>query len=1755
MLLCTLSSLLVLPPMLAKGEPPPSPVASSAGTRSRSIAEQTAQITMRILRTQARLADVQEALGASRTTLPSSGLLAGSLNVDELLAISEREVDALEKLLDSGRGHLPESGLATANGWSNAALLQVPVERRLFQDDSDRSAALLQLADALRQRKLWEGALSYYERLLPEPSPKAPAALTGAIECRLRLGDFRGAVELFDAARTPRPGPGESRTEPSIPPEAMYLAGTAAFRRTDLPPDKRDRKALEILREVGPPFDIPAAYYRGAIFVRSGDIDVAIPEFKACDALSARSPRQGAQQEMCRLALARIDGDRWPWDGERYWYGRVTPESPHHREALYEQAWDHERAGSARLALALVDQIVGENPESRLAWQIDVLRAEILSHLGRYPDAVEAFDRIRRRASAMRDQLDRALGAERGPAAYLEWFTVGSDRSDLPPTMPSLAMRRARDAGEVEKALDIWKDLETATLALASARASSDRLDAIVSRDAASPVPAATGTMASGLAALAERARALDDALAIEEAKWAGKPPGEHSDAWQKRLGAMRSLRLRIFHLRARANRDERMLAELRGSEGGRPAAEIVEEQKNFADVERVLNNLRAEAQTTLGLQIHQTFLGVRSELDRTILQSDRGIVEVALARTKDAESRVESLVFRRRFEASLPWREDRPEVLAVIENRGREAVAEDRRVREEAIAQLNDYVQRHEDDAFYTPQALSRLAELQVEGAEGAPSKGGARPGSPEGPKGCAAAVELHRRLAKGFPEYRQSDAVYFLAGYCLGEMGKPSEARQAYSDLVRKYPDSPHVPEAWVRIGDLGFEEGRPDSLRHAAEAYSKAAARRDHPLYEHAMYMLGWTQYRLDDLPRAVETLERLLDRELSARREFKEDLPSGAVNLLGSMLADPRWDGLARARAIFAGEGGHPYEAATYRRLADELFDQGRYVQAVDAYKLAIARAPWSPEAPRLQEHVILSWSREGRPQEEAAERAQLVAGYGESSEWSRRNQKAGVPPGEVRDLIEASLAQAAAALHAQARELARVGKREAAAAKFRGAAQAYAQILDGTPGVKGAEGLAVARAECTFGAGEYEAAARLFEGVRDTSGDPRFQREAARGAVRSREAEASRQQDAGMLQGPALPLPAPLRSLVSATDVLVARFPDDASAPVAAFRIGEVFHRYQDLTEARRRFEEVSVRWPGTEAARDAQGMDLAIRFQRAIDLLGQKRWSEAASIFQAIADEAPRHPLADKALYNAAFCQESDHHREAAAALYARVEADHPGSPHAPDALLRQAALAEAVFDFGKAAERYQALISRYPDSKQARDALHDRARSLEIVQRYEEAGLAFERYASLDPAPADAPATLLHAAEVFEKGAAWPRVVRTLQEFQRRYSRSGDAELLVVAILRAGRAEDALGHEAAAKAAFSRSVAEFDRRGLESRKNPAGAAAVAEARFRLAEPDLQRFDRTGLPSTSQSGALERALNARLAEMARLAGQYEKVKRYQSPDWSVAALYRQGYLSERFAHSLLEAPPPPEFRKAGQEAYIAEYKAQLAKFVLPYEAQADQAYAQAVRLAQEFRVESDWSRRAAGSLSQRRPEEFGHLAGAKGRFLPESPPRPEDEERAANSALARDDRDVSAMVRLANASLARGRIELATEILESAERIAPEDSRVWNAAGRADLARGARVQAEARWKRAVDLNPDDADALTNQGQLLVEAGDHAGAAAVLERAVRSAPGSAASWHDLGNAYDGLGRSDDARRARERAISLDASQASATEGSR
>jgi TolA-binding protein len=981
-----------------------------------------------------------------------------------------------------------------------------------------------------------------------------------------------------------------------------------------------------------------------------------------------------------------------------------------------------------------------------------------------------------------------------------------------------------------------------------------------------------------------------------------------------------------------------------------------------------------------------------------------------------------------------------------------------ERKERQDAIAQFEEFLSRYPDDPGFTPDAMFRLAELYYERANDeygqqlaewreqvkkAIAEGRDPPFEPV--KSYAPSIALYQRLITGFPDYRFLHGIHYLLGYCLGEMGQGEEARRVFLSLIQNYPQSPFVPEAWVRLGDWYFDEVKADALQRAAEAFSKIHAYPTHSLYARAVYKLGWTWYRMDDFARAVESFVKLLDFYVEESRKGGRP-PSGdvwpeAIQYTAVSFSDERWGGVARARAFFESLGGRPYEAELYQRLGDIFFDETKYAQAVEAYQLVIARSPLSPEAPRIQAKIVTAWQRDRRFDREAEARERLVAAYDERSAWWRKNRGDPDLVKEVRDLWEKSLMRAATVHHAQAQGYKKEGKLELAVPEYREAARAYGEYLAKFPHSRNAYELAYSQADCLYNSLDFARAAQVYADVRDDPADNKYFAEAGLSAVISWESEVTRLRASGQIPDRKVlrsterpttevprpePLPPAQVGLVRESDTFLTKIPDHPKGPAIAYKAGEVFYVHNQYQEARCRFEEVVGRWPEAEVAQYAanliiesylsvkdwaaveqtaarlQGLKVASnaalaaslqkfklggRFNRATQLMEQKQYDEAGRLFVALVAEDPRHEFADKALYNAASCFESARRFESALRLYERVQADYPRSAFADDALFRVAWNAENTYDFDKAVDRYLLLVEKYPKSRHRKDALYNAARSLENLQLYDPAARAFARYAQLYPDAEDAARTQYHAALIYEKTKEWPRVVKAMQDFQKRFARSKEPELLVQSHLKVAAAQRELKNDKAARQGYLAAVTEFRRRGLKPEAHPAAAAAAAEARFRLAEYDFERYDRIQLPATTTQKKLKSALQAKFAELKKVAPLYEEVKSYKRPDWTLAAFYRQAYLLERLAQTLYEAPTPPEFKKKGQEEYLAAYQDQLAQFAQPYEERAVEVYVQALSAARELRVKNEWTRKINESLARYRPREYPVLKEPRGRLL------------------------------------------------------------------------------------------------------------------------------------------------------------------------
>ncbi|WP_163995845.1 tetratricopeptide repeat protein [Pyxidicoccus caerfyrddinensis] len=986
-----------------------------------------------------------------------------------------------------------------------------------------------------------------------------------------------------------------------------------------------------------------------------------------------------------------------------------------------------------------------------------------------------------------------------------------------------------------------------------------------------------------------------------------------------------------------------------------------------------------------------------------------------------------------------------------------RDLESQERKERLAAIARFEKFLLSYPNEPRYTPDVMFRLAELYYERSadaylvlskeyrdrlEVAESNPDAEvPTEPT--VDYSDSIALYRRLLKDFPAYRLNDGATYLLGYCLEEQKQFDESLLAYEQLISRYPKSRFSTEAWVRIGEHWFEDYEdPKALDKAAFAFESASRDTAHPLYDKAVYKLGWTYYRMDRFDEAVGsflTLADFYEAQRVARGDEKAggDLREEALQYVAISLADETWGGVPRAQALFAQRGARPYEAEVYRRLGNVYFDQTKYPAAIEAYRLVLAKDPLAPDAPRLQQRIVQAYTGDRLMAESFTESETLANLYQPGTAWYEKNKRDPEVLSEANALVERSLYGTATYHHQQALVFKQEGKFEQANAGFQVAARAYGAYLERFPRSKSAGEMRFYHAECLYNSFQFAAAAKGYELVRDTNVAEKHRDDAALNAVL-----AWQQQLVVDVQSGQAPDLKPLRSterpegevvqpvaftateqkLITASDKYLAMLPKGEKAPGIAYKAAELYYSHNDFPEARRRFESIVQTYPKHEVAKfstnlivetflidkdwksveevsarlaaNSQVIDpssdlhkdlvkfkLAGRFKLADQLMAEGKHDEAAKKYIQLVDEEPRHEFADKALNNAAVAYEKTRRFDSALKLYERIYREYPKSSLADAALFRVAVNAENSYDFDKAVGSYQKLVKDYPKSKDREAALFNTGRLLEGQQRYPEAAAVFLRYADLFPNAEDAPKNQYRAALIYEKQGDERGQIRALQEFVTKFSRKpGQVELVVDAYRRMGDAHQKLGNEREAQRAWTQAAGEFDRRKLQPDTHPLAADAAAYGRFQAAEAELKKFDR--LKIGGKGKALERSFTAKRNAVKSVNEAYARVYPYKRLEWTLAALYRRGHALERFANTIIETPVPAEVKRLGEEAVVV-YQDQLAQQTTALEDAAVESYAATLAEARKNRISNEWTRRTLEALNRFRPKEYPVLKEPK----------------------------------------------------------------------------------------------------------------------------------------------------------------------------
>ncbi len=902
---------------------------------------------------------------------------------------------------------------------------------------------------------------------------------------------------------------------------------------------------------------------------------------------------------------------------------------------------------------------------------------------------------------------------------------------------------------------------------------------------------------------------------------------------------------------------------------------------------------------------------------------------------------------------------------------------------------------------------------------------------------------IALYQKLISVFPTYRLNDASYYLLGYCLEKQESFEASRSAYAELIARYPKSKFTTEAWVRIGEYYFDAyDVKDALALSADAYEHAILDTKHALYDKALYKLGWVYYRMDRFDDSVDRFIALIDLyQAQAKAKNEEevggDLRNEALQYTAVSFVDEKWGSLAKAQEKFAKIGGRPWEPEVYRRMADIYFDQTKHPEAIETYRLVLTKNPLIKDAPQIQQKIVQAYERDRKLEEAFGESSKLANMFGPGTPWHEKWKRDPDIILAAAEMAEKSLYSTAIYHHQQALVFKQEGKFDQAKTTFESAAKAYDTYLKRFPRSKNAYEMEFYLAECLYNSLQFAEAAKHYNAVRDSSQDVKYLADAAFSAVLSLQ----KQLELDVLKGAAPKLPVltstqrgenekiaiiPMvdseKALIAASDAYVAKVKADEKSPGIAYKAAELFYVHNDFEEARKRFKDIITTYPKAEVAKyaanltvetylidknwamvekvaaelsenkdvidpksdlakDLQKFKLGGRFKLAEELMAKGAFDDAAKKYLELVDEDPKHEFADKALNNAAVSYENTRRFDSALRLYERITREYPQSKLADAALFRVAVNAENSYDFDKAVVSYQKLVKDYEKSKDREAALFNTARLLEGLQRYNEAATAYLRYADLYPKSDDAPKNQFRAALIYEKQADYPKEISALNEFVQKFSNDkNQVELVVDAKKRIAECWQKLNKEVEAKKAFAAAADEFDRRGLKPETSPIASDAAGVSRFQLAEYDLKAFDRVKISGSGK--ALEKSFAAKKASVKDVQASYDRVLKYKRVEWTLAAFYRKGYVFERFAQTILEAPVPPEVKRLGEEA-VAAYQDQLATLVVALEEKAVENYALTLAEARKQHISNEWTKRTLESLNRFRPKEYPVLKDPK----------------------------------------------------------------------------------------------------------------------------------------------------------------------------
>ena len=886
-----------------------------------------------------------------------------------------------------------------------------------------------------------------------------------------------------------------------------------------------------------------------------------------------------------------------------------------------------------------------------------------------------------------------------------------------------------------------------------------------------------------------------------------------------------------------------------------------------------------------------------------------------------------------------------------------------------------------------------------------------------------------VYEAIRKAYPKYAKMDQVLFYLGYNYKESGDAEQAQGAFIDLIKKFPRSPFIPDAWVAFGDFFFEI---DEMDRAWKAYNKASKYKDAKTYGYAVYRRGWCNFNLGrykdslkDFLNVVSFVDGGQDKSgkgQALRREALKDVVTVYVQV-----------GTGHKAIGFFKKVAPKNWSEMSSKLAKLYSNTGKVKDANDLYRQLIRLNKDKPEIIDYEYAIARNVETLGNRDATTLEVKRLVALFSKLRDDGRLRGQA---LKSMSDKIGGMLKELATTWHREAQ----VTKNDAYRAYADGMYALYAEAF---PDAGDSYEMSFYAGESHYAAGRWQQAADAYDRALELDPAGKHSRDAAHTALLAYQklldlqpraaTGASAAASAADRTGPCTPLPRkPLsdlgRKFVAAADRYVRLVPDGDHIVDAQYFVALLLYDHNRFDEAVPRFQEIIHGHPKhrlayysaqleldshilacdpdrvlsraeelikiPEVARgkmleDLQALREGAKYKACLAKEDGEGHAEAGACFVEFVDEFPMSRFFDKALHNAALNFERAKMIEKAIGARMKLIRERPDSALAPDALFGIAANLQGSAVYSQAARFYEKFAQAFPADERCEEALSNAAAFRRGLGQYDEAievnNRWLERFSALQPA--QAAAVSFSIGEIHELKGAWEDVASHFAKFLKQWKGRASDDLVLQAHTKIGHAELKRGRKKDAAKAFARAVAAYERLSPGARdKLEDGRAAAARARFEQGEVLFEKYRATKLTSPRK---LAKQVKKKLARLTAAKEVYDSVIEYGDPNWAIAAIAKNGLGFEELGKAVREAPAPPGLNEEEEMVYRDE----LDRLAETFDEKAAENYEQVLGLSAKFQWFNEFSRLAQDRLQMLRPAKFpitGELGPEPG--IPAMPP-------------------------------------------------------------------------------------------------------------------------------------------------------------------